>query len=274
MENNIKYLVEACEASGFTYEFIDVDQNFVRVKLDSGWQYFELNKTPFNTEVAYCICKDKSHTYQLLKNKIAMPKTLDFLDFKVDPKYLQYKHHNSVASALHHIEENLTYPIVVKCNKGALGVNVFMCEDDLQTEKAFDEIFDHQSRVYDYIALAQQYIVSKAEYRLLCVYGQPAFAYRRGQTSASFNAKYWEKGEHAELVTDETLFKRLVEFVAPVHAELPMGLVGYDIILDEHDELYLIELNASPQFNNFIKHNSVDPVIDLYKKGLSELNKR
>ncbi|OHU85000.1 MULTISPECIES: ATP-grasp domain-containing protein [Pseudoalteromonas] len=273
MENNIKCLTQACDAVGFEYEFIDLDQNFVRVKMDQGWQYFELNKTPFNSEVAFCVCKDKSHTYQLLKNIVRVPKTLDFLDFNVATKYSEYKHCNSVAAALVRIDEELEYPIVVKRNKGALGDNVFLCQDALETEAALKAIFNHQSKSYDYLALAQQFVATKAEYRLLCAYGEPVFAYRRGNAASAFNAKYWESGEQAIHVTDEALFKQLADFVAPIHNEFPMGWVGYDIIVDDKNEMYIIELNASPQFNNFIETNSIEPVIELYKKALQALNK-
>ncbi|BBN83787.1 hypothetical protein PA25_37720 [Pseudoalteromonas sp. A25] len=274
MENNIKSLIKACDELGFEYQFIDVDHNFVRVKMNKGWQYFELNKTPFNTEAAFCICKDKSHTYQLLKDIVRIPKTLDFLDFNVSSKYSQYKHCNSIAAALAAIDDNLDYPIVMKQNKGALGTHVFLCNDALETESAFQEIFNHQSKDYDYVALAQEFIRTKAEYRLLCAFGKPVFAYRRGSAAATFNVKYWESGEQAQLLTDVDLFTQLADFVEPIHNEFPMGWVGYDIIVDEQDELYLIELNASPQFNNFIEHNSSTPVIELYKHALSELSKR
>ncbi|MBD1584329.1 ATP-grasp domain-containing protein [Pseudoalteromonas sp. S16_S37] len=274
MENNIKSLTKACDELGFSYEFIDLDNNFVRVKMDNGWQYFELNKTPFNTEAAFCICKDKSHSYQLLKDVVRVPKTLDFLDFNVSSKYSKYKHCNSIAAALARIDDNFTYPIVVKQNKGALGTNVFLCSDALETEKAFQDIFNHQSKSYDYIALAQEFVTTKSEYRLLCAYGKPIFAYQRGSAAATFNVKYWEHGEQAQLVTDKALFQQLADFVQPIYDEFPMGWVGYDIIIDDKDELYLIELNASPQFNNFIEHNSSEPVIELYKHALTQLNKR
>ncbi|WP_261626032.1 ATP-grasp domain-containing protein [Pseudoalteromonas holothuriae] len=266
--------MKACDEMELEHQFIDSEQNFVRVKMDNGWQYFELNKTPFNSEVAFCICKDKSHSYQLLKDIVRFPTTLSFLDFNVAAKYNQYKQHNSMASALANIDDNLKYPVVVKQNKGALGENVFLCADALEAESALKAVFNRQSEHYDYLALAQSFIKPKAEYRLLCVYGKPVLAYLRGNAAATFNVKYWEQGEQASLVTDRTLFKQLADFIAPIYSEFSMGWVGFDIIIDEHDELYLIELNASPQFNNFIENNGSDLIVEAYKQALGILSKK
>lgn len=273
MKRNIQCLIQACQQQGYRYEIIDKEQNFVRIFLAQGWEYFVLNRAPFNSEAFHAICKDKSHTYQLLNNMIHMPTTLSVLDFGVRGEYRQYLEYDSVDAVLQAVHTQLQYPVIVKPNQGALGEQVHLCANDSDVRTALGHIFNEHSRYYDYMALVQQFIPTQAEYRLICLYGEPMFAYSRGN-AATFNVKYWEHNEHAMLVDDIDLMQELHAFIAPVDRTIKTGMVGYDIIRGKDQALSLIELNSSPQFDHFLQANDAAPVVDLYRQGLDILNRQ
>ena len=94
MEVNIKCLVAACDTLNIRYQYVDEHKNFVMVDLHDGL-LFESNVTPFNREVMASICKDKEYSYKFLHDRIAMPKTIGFIDFNVKEKYQKYVLYNS-----------------------------------------------------------------------------------------------------------------------------------------------------------------------------------
>lgn len=271
MQNNISCLLEACEQLARHYEIIDAEQNFVRVRGQQRWHYFEINKTPLNSEVEYGICKDKMHSYELLSGVLNMPKTLAFLDFQIEEKYRQYLSIHTPTAAIELIEQQLDYPLVVKCNSGALGERVYSCSDAEAVASALENIFDRHSRAYDYVALAQQQIEHLEEFRLVCLFQQPVLLYRRGSGALAFNAKYWEQGESAELVDDSELLAELCAFIQPLFQELAIAFVGLDIMRSRSGELYLLELNASPKFDHVIENGGRARVVNLYRRMLERL---
>ncbi|TMP27747.1 hypothetical protein CWB99_13725 [Pseudoalteromonas rubra] len=276
MERQVACLVEACQQLGLKYECIDREQNLVRVYFNHGVEYFELNKTPFNSESVYGICRDKMHSYQAFNQAVTMPQTLSFLDPNVPQEHRHYLEYQSMDEILAATEAHFGYPVVVKSNSGALGINVHLCEDRASLRVAYNEIFNAQSKHYDYLALAQAYVKNKAEYRLVCGFGEPLLAYKRGMAQ-TFNVRYWEKNEVATLEQDKALLNTLFEFVKPVFELASIGFVGFDIILGQDDRFYLIELNSSPKFNHLIIDNpklGPDAVTGMYKKMLQKLNNR
>ncbi|WP_082669097.1 ATP-grasp domain-containing protein [Pseudoalteromonas rubra] len=276
MERQVACLIEACKQLGMRYECIDNEQNLVRVYFNHGAEYFELNKTPFNSESIYGICRDKMHSYQAFNQVVAMPETLSFLDPNVPDEYKHYLQYQTMDEIVVAVERQFGYPVVVKSNSGALGVNVHLCRDQASLIAAFTEIFNGQSKHYDYLALAQAYVENKAEYRLVCGFGEPLLAYKRGMAQ-TFNVRYWEKNEVATLEQDEALITALFEFVKPVFELANIGFVGFDIILGQDDQFYLIELNSSPKFNHLIIDNpelGPSAVASMYKNMLLKLNNR
>lgn len=272
MEKQIISLIKACEHIGLTHHFIDAEKNLVQVTFPWGVEYFQINKTPFNREVVMGLFRDKKHTYDLLHAHINMPKTRSFLDFDVPMEYRHYCNHHSIPEIVDAMTSEFQFPVIVKCNSGALGIGVYLCQDQQQASHAFQEIFNKQSKDYDYLALAQQFVPTQLEYRLVCAFGEPLLAYQRGNTSG-FNARYWDKEEIATLVTNPEILQRLQDFVKPIFKQLEIGFVGCDIILSEENELFLIELNSSPKFNNFIKNNDESHVVEMYIQALQRFIK-
>lgn len=268
MINNIKCLTQACDNLGISYHFIDKEKNFVGLTIAGQTLYFQLNHTPFNQEVMTSICLDKMHTYELLNLVINMPHTISFLSWEVKAAYKKYLQYKSAEDALVRIEEVFDYPVVIKKNQGSLGMHVYLCQDQATVFSSLKSIFNQASKDYDYVALAQQFVSTKEEYRLVCVYGEPVLAYRRGNAASDFNHQYWEKGEEAILIEDQAIIDELYQFVKPVFTKIELGWVGFDIIRGSDEQFYLIELNSSPQFNNIIEGSGTPCVVAVYEKAL------
>lgn len=268
MEKNIQCLVQACRNLGIRYEHLDKEKNFLRVMLCGSWEYFQIYKTPFNSEVVYGVCKDKAHTYDLLAPVVRMPNTASFLDWNTDLEYKKYVNYHSETEVVEAMENQFEYPLIIKRNKGALGQNVYLCNERCHAILALDKVFNKESKHYDYVALAQQYIRTKKEYRFVCAFGEPVLTYQRGNTSG-FNKRYWERGGKAILIEDLKIINALHRFVKPVFDWITIGFVGFDIIKGEDNKLYLIELNSSPKFNHVIEGNGQNCVTDMYEKALA-----
>ena len=271
MEKNIFCLITACTELNIPFEFIDEEHNFLRIILGGKSSYFHLNRTPFNSEAVAGICKDKYHTYCLLKEDIQFPKTLSFMSYNVDHRYEEYLKYQSSQKILTVIESELSYPFIIKSNSGSFGSNVFLCHSRDEARDSIQQIFNKNSHLYDYILLAQEFIRTKEEYRLVCYKETPVLAYKRSPNPNEFNARYWENGaSQAVLVTGEETIQELQEFVRPVYEKLAIGFVGFDIIRSCDNTVYLLELNSGPRFDHFIESNGPEHVISMYEKILSK----
>lgn len=268
MEKNTQCLVQACEALKLHYQFLDADQTLLKVSFPWGAEYFPLNRTPFNNEAAFAICRDKKYSYDLLHNVVKMPKTLAYMDINVRETYQGYRAFTTLEAIATDVMNQLPLPCIIKPNASALGRQVSLCHSHGDIVQALSSIFDQQSKEYDYIALAQSFISNKAEFRLVCAFGESVFAYRRG-FAEGFNARYWEQGENPEQVTDVDTLERLHTFIKPIYDHLQLGFAGFDIMVDQFDELHLIELNSSPRFNHITKDNDISPVVKMYQRVLT-----
>lgn len=268
METHIKCLAQACNNQHIKYQYLDDEKNFIKVALSEGL-LFQQNRTPFNTEVIASICKDKEHTYQLLHNQIAMPKTIGFLDFNTHDHYQKYVNHPSLQAIIGKIEQEFSYPLVIKKNSGALGINVFLCHDKKLVKAALNEIFNRNSCSYDYIALAQEYIQPKQEFRAVFFRKELLLCYQRVSENKSFGIRYWDTNKgHALHINNPKELSALTQFIQPA-LELP-GLiyVGFDIIKNTQGEYRLLEMNSGPKYNNYVQSYGEEKIITLYEKIL------
>ena len=268
MQNHTRCLIQACQRLNIPYQIIGKAQHCIQVNIAGQWRLFSSNRTPFNSEAIADICRDKKHTYDLLCSKIPMPKTESFLDPQVEAQYAKYLYHHDMQAILSEITKHFNYPIVIKPNRGALGCNVNLCHSSSQTESAINAIFSHQSRHYDYLALAQEYIPTAQEYRFVCFKQQPLLLYKRcNHAITNFNVRYWENG-YAEHSQDAILIEELREFIAPVFAAIDLVYVGFDIVKTTNGEWMLLELNSAPRYDHFIEQYGDEFVITAYQRML------
>jgi glutathione synthase/RimK-type ligase-like ATP-grasp enzyme len=267
VEANINALVQACQLDSLPYRFTDKNHNCVMVK---GRYFFQLNRTPFNVESMAALGRDKEHQYELLNDQLNMPKTMGFLDYRVTEEYKKYLTYHSLVAIIDAIESNFSYPLVIKKNRGALGINVFLCHNRDETTTAINTVFDKDSPEYDYVVLAQQYIKTQLEIRVVFFQGQAVLAYERHFAKVNFGARYWETddGKAIEISNQDIINKASEAFSAAIN--LPgLPFVGLDIIIDEENNYHLIELNSGPKFNNYIRNHGNEAVVTMYRKILT-----
>ncbi len=272
MQHHIRCLTEACKQLNVNFSFLDEEQNLVELQIHEQTLLFHSNRTPFNTEALAALCLDKGHTWQVLHQHVRMPLTLAFMDIHVPQKYHRYLHYPTREAIIAKIENTLTYPLVVKRNRGALGKNVFLCQDRAAVEAALDRIHNKELPSYDYIALAQEFIPSHQEYRLICFRGEPLLLYERYAGDQPFKALYWETPTGRPiLVEDEALLQEQMAFLQPMFQRLCPGYVGVDLVRSISGEWVLLELNSGPRVDHFIEFNGSERVIDMYVRMVQRL---
>lgn len=272
MIKQIAALQKAADQLGIPYTCPDPDQNIVIIDSNAGKLLFQQNRTPFNDESMAGICRDKGHTYHLLKDAVSMPKTLEFLDPDIPKRYSRYLTFPSYAAIFAEVEAQLDYPVVIKPNRGALGNNISLCRNRQEVEEALKRVFNQEQRGYDYVALIQQYIPTAREFRLVAFRGQPVLTYERFLGVSEIKLRYWESPDgKAKHITDDAIINALWESVKATFDVIPAGWVGFDIAAAKDGQHYLFELNSGPRFDHFIDDNGDAAVIDMYQTVLRTL---
>ncbi len=272
MELEIACLTEACQDMELDYQFLDRENNFVSVNINGDTLHFQINRTPFNSQVMASICWDKEHSYALFKDSIPMPKTLGFLDYGVQNIFQKYLIYKSIEKIIDRIEQEFSYPVVIKKNRGSFAINVFLCHNREEVKESVKTIFDKKSKEYDYIALAQKYIEPQREFRMVCFRGEALLTYERVSDNAKFNAGYWQSdNSEAKHITDSIIIADLVSFVRPAFDISGLDYVGFDIVMGKDGSFYLLELNSGPKYGNFAEYNGKKPVVALYKRILNRV---
>ncbi|MBD2578581.1 YheC/YheD family protein [Oscillatoria sp. FACHB-1406] len=274
MLGNIQLLIAACQELNIDFQIIHSTQNIVKVNL--GKSYFFVNyTTPFLDQSLAKILRDKDYTFQVLKASIKMPYTMSFLSPFCDPKYQRYLKLDTIDSITDRIIDNFTLPIIVKRNSGSSGSNVFLCEDRTSIKKALENIFDLNTKEYDYIALAQEYVKIELEYRAIFCNRQLKLLYRKNNSNACFTGNlsplHWE-GAIAEHITDARILQEIQDFVQPVFQELDLAYGGFDIARDDRGNYWLIEINSHPNFDIFTRDNDPSLAIEIFKTMLQSLS--
>ncbi len=271
---HIKCLISACEELGIAYSTFDKNGNLLSVQMKRP-HYFVNYSLPFCDDGVCRVCNDKDFTYQLLKDCIRMPKTHGFFDPNYrDKKYEMHVKENSSEKIADTILSEFELPVIVKMNTGSKGQNVFLCESKEKIIESVDSIYDKQTTKYDYIALGQEYIKPKHEYRVLVLNKEIVLVYEKDISNATFTGNlsplHYENAK-AIHVTDPALIKRLTDFIQPVYEKLDLEFGGLDILENENGELYLLEINIKPGFDYFLRDNGEKPLIEMYKKVLQRL---
>ncbi|MBD3329889.1 alpha-L-glutamate ligase [Candidatus Dojkabacteria bacterium] len=268
-----KALIQACKNLGVKYSLIHRDKILVKVELDPPLFFLHHYKA-FNREDLVRISNDKDLQYSLLADRINIPDWKSYLDPNCNPKFRHIAEFNSIKKIADDISENFNFPIVVKRNKGSQGNHVFLCKDLQYIRKSLRKIFDTRSKHYDYIAIAQDFITIKSEYRVIGYKGNVLLNYEKDNKDADYQGNlsplHW-KGAKARLISDESLNKRIQDFIKPVFQVLPINFSGFDIAVDSDDKFWLIEINNSPGLSYFEKDNGVNEIVKMYEFILQDL---
>lgn len=265
--------MEACRRTHTPYRVHDLHGNFLEIQIPES-HFFVNSSTPFNVGSAERICQDKDFAYRLLSPVVRMPKTTSFLNPSVENEHTKYTIEKSVEHIAEGIGNHYTFPVIVKMNSGCQGNNVFLCRDTQESITALESIYNKNSRFYDYIALAQQYIKPKKEYRAIFFGGKALLVYEKDISGSRFvgnlSPLHFE-GAKAVYVTDTRVVEAIEYFTAPVFKLLQVRFAGFDIIEDERGDFWLIEINSRPGFSYFVRDNGLEPLISMYTTILQQL---
>ncbi|KND51578.1 MAG: glutathione synthase/ribosomal protein S6 modification enzyme (glutaminyl transferase) [Parcubacteria bacterium C7867-007] len=270
---NTRCVRKACDRLKIPYTVHDEYGNFVSVQKQ---KYFFVNASmPFNSSSLNKICSDKDFASRLLKDVVRMPKTLGYFDpYPKYEKYTDYIEQTNYEAITDSICSEFSFPLIIKMNSGQQGTNVFKCATKEDVSMALAAIFDHNSPHYDFVALVQEYIQPKAEYRVIVFRGEVLLAYEKNITDATFvgnlSPLHYENAKAIQIL-DLDLLKRFQECITPIFPILNLEFTGIDIIQDEDDKFYVIELNSRPGFTLFEKDNGDEPLVQMYEKILSSL---
>jgi len=274
MLTNIQILLEACRELNIPYEILHHSQNLIRIKHGGQDYYFVNYMMPFNSASIAHIFKDKEYTYQLLKGKINTPRTLGFVSPHCEEKYQKYLSFPDIESMVLEVTKNFPFPMILKRNRGSGGNNVFLCETREQIKESLEIIFNINSKNYDYVALAQEYIEIAHEYRAVFCKKKLVLLYEKDKSQAEFAGNlsplHWE-GAKAKHIINPTLISEIEDFVKPVFAEMAINYAGLDIAVDKKGQYWLIEINSTPNYDIFIRDNDRQIVVTMFKEILESL---
>ncbi|MDQ6985481.1 MAG: ATP-grasp domain-containing protein [Candidatus Dojkabacteria bacterium] len=270
---NIQLLVKACKRLGLKYSFVDENKNFLEIIKNNIPHYFIQFSTPKNNEINTKIFRDKGFTYDVLKEHVRMPKTIQYLYPEIDEKYREYLKFENIDQIISNINSEFKYPIIIKKNRGAAGNNVFISNNNSETKQYLNTIYKEEIG-FDYIALAQELINIEKEYRVLVLDNKVEFFYEKSKKGAQFNGNlsplHWE-GAEAILIDDLNLKNRLQSFIDNITSVVDLNYGGLDIAIDVSGEFYLIEINSTPGFSYFIDDNGESRVIEFFEKVIDSL---
>lgn len=271
MNANIRCLLKACEDLTIPYQIMHPTKNLVLVNqqhLFTNWA------TPLISHAIARLLTDKDYTQAIFGDVITMPKTKPYLTPQVEDTYAEHLIFKSISAIVEDIEDNFTYPLIIKRNSGTHGQHVFIASNSKEAQHALQTIFNEKDKHWDFIALVQEYIKPTAEFRLIALAGQLELTYLKDISKAEYRDNlsplHWQNSRSV-LIKDPKQLNRFSEFISPIFSKLPLAYCGLDVIEDCEGKLYLIEINGSPGFDLFTRDNGDEAVVDLYKKILKVL---
>ncbi|MHC5934943.1 ATP-grasp domain-containing protein [Nostoc sp.] len=274
MLDNVSLLLQACENLNISYEIIHPAENLVKIKLNSKPHYFCNFSTPLINQAVAHLIRDKEYTYHILKEKVKLPRTVGFLSPFCDIQYKIYLKFPTIQDIVLEIKENFETPVIIKRNSGSSGHNVFLCQNQDEVENALKEIFNINFKKYDYVALAQEFIHIKSEYRAVFLNKELVLLYEKDITDAKFEGNlsplHWN-GAKAKYINDPQILSEIANFAKPVFEELDLDYGGLDIVLDRDNQYWLIEINSHPNFSIFTRDNGKEYALKLFEKILISL---
>ena len=234
---------EDSETVGFDFSpygfAIDLDK-------DEQYAYFLETKIPLvNSAKSMSLCNNKFMTYLALSGSgIRMPYTL--------PSHLCYtKGDFSLGKEkdyLDFVESKLSYPLIVKNCYGSLGRQVYLVRDRKELESLETNLALEQH-------LFQKFVKSSVgqDFRILVVGGK-AVAWMKRKNDHDFRSNIALGGVGYAVEPPEE-YKRTAEKAASL---LGLDYGGVDLLIGEHGEPVLSEVNSNAFFSEIEKISRVD----------------
>ena len=151
---------------------------------------------------------------------------------------------------------------------------VFLCQKKAEIANYLHKIFDVNSKDYDYVALAQEYIKIDCEYRAIFFQQKLLLLYEKDKCQATYTGNlsplHWE-GAKAHQITNTKIISEIENFVQPIFHELPVNYAGFDIAIDNNKNYWLIEINSAPNYDIFTRDNDPKIVVKMFQEMLKGL---
>lgn len=256
MITNIRCLIKACEDLNLKYIQFPDAPNLISVQKNNLNYYFVNCTTPLNSQDISKISLDKDFTWKVLRNAINMPETISFIDPFVGKEFQNYTGEKNLEEMAMKIINLFGEDVIVKMNQGERKRNVYSCSSKSEIIEALSNIFNHNSKDYDYIALAQRKINIKSELRVIIFNKKIELVYKK---------RSFVKVSEVEIIDS------LSAFIFPIFNTLNLNYAGLDIAIDREDKLWLIEINTAPRFAPYVKKNGEKDIISLQKKVLQSI---
>lgn len=211
--------------------------------------------TPFNSDSAAFICRDKAMFYKILNGSVVTPRTVSVVDPQgVYPTGVVVESiDNSLKKA-----SGFSYPRIVKMNAGDTGRNVYRVDTEIEMRAAIAAIFNKGSKDYDFIALIQEYIPRTREIRVVIADRDVMYMYDR-------NTGDFIEGPAVQEITDMAKI---------ILGRIDLSWCALDFIESNTGAFYFIEANTRPGFDSLIAKHGERPLIEAYKKGLTAFLKQ
>ena len=274
MLDNVSLLLQACENLNISYEIFQPAENLIKIKLNNKHHYFCNYSTPLINQAVAHLIKDKEYTYHVLNKKVKLPRTVGFLSPFCDLQYKNYLKFPSFQDIILEIKDKFEIPVIVKRNSGSGGHNVFLCQNTHEIETALKEIFNINYKKYDYVAIAQEFIQIKSEYRAVFLNKELVLLYEKDISDAKFAGNlsplHWD-GAKAKYINDPQILSEIANFAKPIFEELDLDYGGLDIVLDRDNQYWLIEINSHPNYTIFTRDNGEEHALKIFEKMLISL---
>ena len=184
-------------------------------------------------------CDDKAKTYLALKDKFRMPKTI-LCPYWFDNLKCETQ------DFLHYVANQLSYPLVVKENKGSFGAQVYLAND-------FNELKGLVEKIGHCKILFQEFIKDSAgkDLRVYVVKGKTV-AYALRSNDNDFRSNVNSGGKMQTIEVDKSYLRMAEEITNYLGADF----AGIDLLFGEQP--ILCEVNSNAHFNALSSVSGVD----------------
>jgi len=267
-------IIKACKNIGAKYNVIDEKGNLVEVLAGDKRHLFIQASPPLNSTSAVTLSVDKDFTYKIFKDSLSIPRSKGYLDPFCNEDFRYQAEFDSHQEIIDDIEKEFNYPVIVKMNRGRQGNNVFLCKNKEDVTNAVGNIFNRSSSNYDYVLLGQEYVDIKHEYRVVWFKGDILFLYEKIASIKNESlSPFHNENSKAVNIEDAVLKNRIADCLNKANLESIFEFLGIDVVIDQNDNMFILELNTRPGFYYFIRDNGDKKVVEMYEKIISDLLK-
>lgn len=204
---------------------------------------------PLNKSSSVSLVQDKTYTYKILEDKgYKIPKT---------KSYHIKKRNGFLVDDTLKISEGITYPCIIKPNKGSKGEGVRVLHNNNDLENQVKTI-----SLMDYIAIVQE-IVKGDEYRIFIVDGDIKFSYLK---SGGEIKNLSREGQIEKLMTSFTL--EINNWAKKISEDFNLRILGIDLITPDFnpENFIILEINSNPNLTGIYDYGYKELAINIQKE--------